>query len=137
MACILLTDMDPPTTSPTALHNGLLPSHEPVPAMEPKEEASVTCLTVHLYHQVKDGNGCGSEGTLSFPAGQYVAEELCVSAAKACGEFQDIRFLICARFSRSSLTKQAGNLSLLFGHLTSLECSAGKLVSAFHSKPDD
>ncbi|CAF93162.1 unnamed protein product, partial [Tetraodon nigroviridis] len=49
-------------------------------------------LRVHLYHQVKDGadrGSKGSEGALSFPAGQYVAEELCVSAAKACGEFQE------------------------------------------------
>lgn len=81
MACILLTDMEPPTTtSPAAPHDDLHPLH-------PKEEKSAACLTVHLYHQVKDGSK-GSEGALSFPAGQYVAEDLCVHAAKACGESQ-------------------------------------------------
>uniref|UniRef100_A0A8D0AQ50 Tyrosine-protein kinase n=1 Tax=Sander lucioperca TaxID=283035 RepID=A0A8D0AQ50_SANLU len=36
-----------------------------------------------------DGGGAGSENgsesTLTFPPGEYVAEELCISAAKACG----------------------------------------------------
>nr|AAO47335.1 tyrosine kinase jak2b [Tetraodon fluviatilis] len=88
MACILLTDMEPPTASPTAAHNAPLPPHDPACSLQPKEEPGATCLRVHLYHQVKDGadrGSKGSEGALSFPAGQYVAEELCVSAAKACG----------------------------------------------------
>lgn len=92
MACFLLTDMDSPTTGPAA-PNSDLPTHELTSTLEPKQDPSVTCLTVHLYHQAKngDGGGCRSEdleSKLTFPAGQYVAEELCVSAAKACGEFQ-------------------------------------------------
>lgn len=94
MACFLLTDMDSPTTGPAAPNSDLLPAHELTSTLEPKQDPSDTCLTVHLYHQAKDGpagSGCRSEdleSTLTFPAGQYVAEELCVSAAKACGEFQ-------------------------------------------------
>ncbi|XP_070707260.1 tyrosine-protein kinase JAK2a [Pempheris klunzingeri] len=80
MACILLTDMEPPTSGPAAHHNGLLP--------DPKQDTSITCLTVHLYHLGKDeggGGASGSESVLTFPPGEYVAEELCISAAKACG----------------------------------------------------
>lgn len=87
MACILLTDMDPPTTT-TATTPTTTPSD---PACS-KKEPSAACLSVHLFHRVRDeaGGGCrGSEGVLSFPPGRFVAEELCVSAAQACGEFQE------------------------------------------------
>lgn len=40
-------------------------------------------LQVHLYHQPGTPN---SSGTLTFSFGEYLAEELCVAAAKACGE---------------------------------------------------
>lgn len=93
MACILLPDMDSATISPTTPHNDVPPAHEPASTLEPKQDPSATCLTVHLYRQAKDSVGGvakGSESTLTFPAGQYVAEELCVDAAKACGEFQDL-----------------------------------------------
>lgn len=92
MACILLTDMEPPVSSPPAPPNHLLPAQDPACTPQPKEELSAACLSVHLYHQGKDGPSCGSKGpesALWFPAGQYVAEELCISAAKACGEFRD------------------------------------------------
>lgn len=82
--------MDQPTLTPATHHNGLLPDPEPTPAAKRDEDA--TCLTVHLYNRVKAGGGCsaeGSESTLTFPAGEYVAEELCISAAKACGRSQD------------------------------------------------
>ncbi|XP_059576021.1 tyrosine-protein kinase JAK3 [Alligator mississippiensis] len=39
-------------------------------------------LQVHLYHQPGTPN---SSGTLTFSFGEYLAEELCVAAAKACG----------------------------------------------------
>nr|AMV91901.1 janus kinase 2a [Acanthogobius hasta] len=52
------------------------------------ESSDATCLTVHLYYagktegdKAKDNKG----SSLSFPAGEYVAEELCIIAAKACG----------------------------------------------------
>ncbi|KAM8743660.1 tyrosine-protein kinase JAK2a isoform 1-T1 [Acanthopagrus schlegelii] len=90
MACIMLTDMEPPTSSPTVHHNGLLPPLDPPTELEPdpKQDVKATCLTVHLYYRGKDGRGdvpSGPESTLTFPPGEYVAEELCISAAKACG----------------------------------------------------
>lgn len=91
MACILLSDMDRPALTPTTQHNGLLPDPDPEPAPA-KQDEGATCLTVHLYNRVKAGGGCGakgSESTLTFPAGEYVAEDLCISAAKACGESWD------------------------------------------------
>nr|XP_046231734.1 tyrosine-protein kinase JAK2a isoform X2 [Scatophagus argus] len=80
--------MDPPTCGPTAHHNGLLPELNPDTRVDPKQAMGATCLTIHLYYVGKDGEGGGangSESTLTFPAGEYVAEELCISAAKACG----------------------------------------------------
>ncbi|KAM9337997.1 tyrosine-protein kinase JAK2-like [Symphorus nematophorus] len=88
MACILLTDMEQATSSPTANHNGLLSDLDPATRPDPKQDMDATCLTVHLYYQGKDGGGGGangSESTLTFPSGEYVAEELCIAAAKACG----------------------------------------------------
>lgn len=81
--------MERPALTPTTHHNGLLPDREPAPS---KQDGDVICLTVHLYNRVKAGGGCGakgSESTLTFPAGEYIAEELCTSAAKACGKSQD------------------------------------------------
>lgn len=89
MACILLRDMDQPTSSPTAPHKDLRLDREPAPEPDSKPDVDAACLTVYLYYQVKDGEGCdakGSESVLTFPSGEYVAEELCISAAKACGE---------------------------------------------------
>ncbi|XP_033503192.1 tyrosine-protein kinase JAK2a [Epinephelus lanceolatus] len=89
MACILLTDMDPPISSPTAHLNGLLPDHNPATGLDPKQDVDATCLIVHLFYLGKDGgeggSENGSESVLTFPPGEYVAEELCISAAKACG----------------------------------------------------
>lgn len=96
MACILLTDMDRPVQ---AHLRGSPPDQEPAQA---KGEEQAACLVVHLYNRVKDGGGggggdggdgggCGakgSEGTLAFPPGEFAAEELCISAARACGELQ-------------------------------------------------
>lgn len=88
MACIVLTDMDPPISGPTAHLDGLLPDLDPAAGLDPKQETDATCLTVHLYNLGKDGGGeNGSE--LQFPPGEYVAEELCINAAKACGESQE------------------------------------------------
>ncbi|TKS84558.1 Tyrosine-protein kinase JAK2 [Collichthys lucidus] len=83
MACILMTDMDPP--SPRADPNGHLPDHDPAAGLNPKLDMDSPCLTVHLYYQGKDGGANGSESVLTFPPGEYIAEELCISAAKACG----------------------------------------------------
>ncbi|XP_034457962.1 tyrosine-protein kinase JAK2a [Hippoglossus hippoglossus] len=88
MACILVTDMDPPTSGPTAQHNGLEPDQDPAMEPNPKQDEDATCLTVHLYYLGKAGGGNGakvSESVLTFPPGDYVVEELCIAAAKACG----------------------------------------------------
>ncbi|KAJ0015407.1 hypothetical protein NQD34_009027 [Periophthalmus magnuspinnatus] len=77
------------TISSPASHVGQVPEVNPVAGLLTKEETSATtCLTVHLYHigkregdKAEDNNG----SKLSFPAGEYAAEELCVIAAKACG----------------------------------------------------
>ncbi|XP_054467869.1 tyrosine-protein kinase JAK2a [Anoplopoma fimbria] len=86
MACILLTDMDPPISGPTANPNGLLPDLNPAAEPDSKQDTDSTCLTVHLYYLGKGGGeDNSSESALTFPAGDYVVEELCISAAKACG----------------------------------------------------
>lgn len=54
-------------------------------SMEPcdgraEKQACGAALQVHLYC-------CRDEAsTLTYPPGEYVAEELCISAAKECGE---------------------------------------------------
>ncbi|XP_054612498.1 tyrosine-protein kinase JAK2a isoform X2 [Dunckerocampus dactyliophorus] len=80
MACILLTNMNPSTSCPAPhLVNGLPPDRSPASAgPDPKQDG--TFLSVHLYHA-----GGGEERVLTFPPGEYVAEELCILAAKACG----------------------------------------------------
>ncbi len=89
MACILLTNMDPPTSSPTTQPNGLPSELGPAIELDPKQDSDATCLTIHLYNLGKDGEGGGADGSesaLTFPPGEYVAEEMCMTAAKACGE---------------------------------------------------
>ncbi|KAI4817145.1 hypothetical protein KUCAC02_009424 [Chaenocephalus aceratus] len=81
--------MDPPISGPTAHLNGHLPELEPAAGLDPKPDTDATCLTVNLYYLGEDGggggSGKGSESALTFPPGEYVAEELCIRAAKACG----------------------------------------------------
>ncbi|XP_067105792.1 tyrosine-protein kinase JAK2a [Osmerus mordax] len=49
------------------------------------KQAEVTCLRVHLYQVSGGGPGASGEDVLTYPPGDYVAEALCVDAAKACG----------------------------------------------------
>lgn len=87
MAFILLTDMDPLSSNPTTLDGG--PHSEPDLSgdHDPKQETETVTLTIHLYHLGKtQGGSSRSEDTLTFPPGEYVAEELCITAAKTCGE---------------------------------------------------
>nr|XP_019938074.1 PREDICTED: tyrosine-protein kinase JAK2-like [Paralichthys olivaceus] len=88
MACIVLTDMELPTSGPTAHGNDLQPDHDPAMGHNPKQDVDAACLTVHLYYQGKAGEGHGakvSKSVLTFPHGDYIVEELCIAAAKACG----------------------------------------------------
>lgn len=87
MACILLTNMAVPASCPSAQHNSLsLPEVDPATGLATKlDTVSTTCLTVHFYHPGNNGSeDSSSQSKLTFPAGEYVAEELCLSAAKAC-----------------------------------------------------
>lgn len=84
--------MNPPASGPTPHHNGLCPDLDAVSGCDPKQDVDITCLTVHLYYLGKDGGEGrlkGSENALTFPPGEYVVEELCITAAKACGESQE------------------------------------------------
>ncbi|XP_028272989.1 tyrosine-protein kinase JAK2a [Parambassis ranga] len=89
MACILLTDMDLPTSSHVTHGNGDLANLDSATGLNPKQDMDTTCLSVHLYYLGKDDGGEGaadcSEKVLTFPPGEYIAEELCITAAKACG----------------------------------------------------
>ncbi|KAM9841323.1 tyrosine-protein kinase JAK2a isoform 2-T2 [Aulostomus maculatus] len=66
---------------------------DPVPdlstASDLKQDMDATCLSIHLFYLGKDGGGegspSGSDSVLTFPPGEYVAEELNIHAAKACG----------------------------------------------------
>ncbi|XP_017266254.1 tyrosine-protein kinase JAK2a isoform X2 [Kryptolebias marmoratus] len=64
------------------------PSCPPSPdtRLDPEEDAKPAFLTIYLYQpgKVQQG-GSFSQNVLTFPPGEYVAEELCISAAKACG----------------------------------------------------
>uniref|UniRef100_A0A672ZIB2 Tyrosine-protein kinase n=1 Tax=Sphaeramia orbicularis TaxID=375764 RepID=A0A672ZIB2_9TELE len=80
--------MDFSASCPSANQNGLPPNPDPATGLDTKDTAA-PCLTVHLYY-----NG-GSQSALTFPPGEYVAEELCISAAKACG----IAPVYCSLFS--------------------------------------
>ncbi|KAJ8286608.1 hypothetical protein GJAV_G00041090 [Gymnothorax javanicus] len=75
MACVTVMNMETPTC-PTLHQNGNLHAS----ASEPKPQATV--LKVHLYD---NGRGAKEPCLLSYPPGEYVAEELCIAAAKECG----------------------------------------------------
>lgn len=131
MACILLTDMDPPTSSPPGQPNGLPPDLYPPTRLDPKQDMNVTCLTVHLYNLGKDGGegeASGSERVLTFPPGEYIAEELCISAAKTCGESQeDFNYNVCPHTPKNIVSFQVEvYLSSSFHkHVFMLKCTSG------------
>ncbi|XP_061148677.1 tyrosine-protein kinase JAK2-like [Syngnathus typhle] len=81
MACFLVRNMNPSGTCPTAHHNGLPPDCTPPSGPEPEQNR--TCLSVQLYYVEKDDGG--EQCVLTYPPGDYVAEELCILAAKTCG----------------------------------------------------
>ncbi|XP_034048012.1 tyrosine-protein kinase JAK2a [Thalassophryne amazonica] len=89
--------MDLPTSCPSDHQSGLLPDLETAAGLNPKQEMDSSSLTVYLYYLGKDevrDVANNSEHVLTYPAGEYVAEELCISAAKACG----IAPLYCSLF---------------------------------------
>lgn len=50
-----------------------------------REWSRAAVLRLHLYHSVRAES---QREFLAYPAGRYVAEELCVAAAEACGEWR-------------------------------------------------
>ncbi|XP_061623049.1 tyrosine-protein kinase JAK2 [Phyllopteryx taeniolatus] len=64
-------------TCPT-VHNGS--AHRECADRNPAATAS-TVLRLHFYHSIQGVSDCKF---LGYPAGDYVAEELCIEAAKAC-----------------------------------------------------
>ncbi|XP_039086739.1 tyrosine-protein kinase JAK2 isoform X2 [Hyaena hyaena] len=74
MACLTMTEMEGTSVSPVH-QNGDIPGNaSSVKDIDP-------LLQVYLYHSLEKADG----EYLKFPTGEYVAEEICVAASKACG----------------------------------------------------
>ncbi|XP_042769635.1 tyrosine-protein kinase JAK2 isoform X2 [Panthera leo] len=74
MACLTMTEMEGVSVSPVH-QNGDIPGNaNSVKQIDP-------LLQVYLYHSLEKADG----EYLNFPTGEYVAEEICVAASKACG----------------------------------------------------
>nr|XP_003472309.1 tyrosine-protein kinase JAK2 [Cavia porcellus] len=74
MACLMMTEMEATSTFPVH-QNGDIPGNtNSVKQVDP-------VLQVYLYHSLGKAEG----DYLKFPTGEYVAEEICVAACKACG----------------------------------------------------
>ncbi|KAJ3604066.1 hypothetical protein NHX12_028807 [Muraenolepis orangiensis] len=76
MACISAMDTASPIRPPVH-HNGA--GHRD--RLEPGPTAPAAALRLHLYHSGPAGEG---GGPLTYPPGHYLAEELCIQAAKIC-----------------------------------------------------
>lgn len=75
MACLTMAEME--GTSVSVHQNGDIPGN----ANSVKQVDPV--LQVYLYHSLEKAEG----DYLKFPTGEYVAEEICVAASKACGKY--------------------------------------------------
>lgn len=73
MGCIAVTTMETPFFPSPAHQNGDVSV----------AKLAMPALHIHIYHQERAGPELSP---LTYPAGQYVAEELCINAAKECGE---------------------------------------------------
>lgn len=69
-----MTEMEATSTSPVHQNGDIPGSANSVKQIEP-------VLQVYLYHSLGQAEG----EYLKFPSGEYVAEEICVAASKACG----------------------------------------------------
>ena len=76
MACVSAMDTASPARPPVHL-NGT--AH----LDGPETTVTAVALRLHLYHRGPPGE---RDGPLTFPPGHYLAEELCIQAAKTCGE---------------------------------------------------
>lgn len=71
--------MDTVTDTCPALHQNGSAHRE-----SPEARASAAVLRIHFYHSAQGAADCSF---LSYPPGNYVAEELCIDGAKACSEY--------------------------------------------------
>ncbi|XP_061117911.1 tyrosine-protein kinase JAK2-like [Conger conger] len=74
MVCVTVITMETPPC-PVPHQNGNVHAGAPGPK-------APTVLKIHLYD---NGRGGKEPAVLSYPPGDYVAEELCIAAAKECG----------------------------------------------------
>uniref|UniRef100_A0A8C0G7T8 Tyrosine-protein kinase n=1 Tax=Chelonoidis abingdonii TaxID=106734 RepID=A0A8C0G7T8_CHEAB len=74
MACLTMTEMEGTATSAVHQNGDILGN-----ANAPKQTEPV--LQVYLYHSPEKTEG----DYLQFPAGEYIAEDICATACKACG----------------------------------------------------
>ncbi|XP_058492299.1 tyrosine-protein kinase JAK2 [Solea solea] len=84
----------------------------------PETRVSASVLRLHLYHSSQEGAECT---VLTYPPGDYVAEELCMEAAAACS----ISPLYCSLFA---LYRQRDALWFSPNHMFQLDQSASEDV---------
>ncbi|KAL0965852.1 hypothetical protein UPYG_G00286590 [Umbra pygmaea] len=114
MACLAVMDMDSPVC-PSSNQNGCV--LDPLPISDAKQElAAPSCLRVHLYIL---GRGDANSTELTFPPGDYVVEELCIDAAKACG-------LSPLYLSLFGLMKESNRMWFPPNHILKLDKSANE-----------
>lgn len=76
MACLTMTNMEGTATSTVHQNGDILGNTSAPKQTEP-------LLQVYLYHSPGKTGG----DYLQFPAGEYIAEEICTVACKACGKY--------------------------------------------------
>ncbi|XP_003782949.1 tyrosine-protein kinase JAK2 isoform X1 [Otolemur garnettii] len=74
MACLTMTEMERASTSSVHQNGDISGNVSSVKQIDP-------VLQVYLYHSLGRAEG----DYLKFPTGEYVAEEICIAASKACG----------------------------------------------------
>ncbi|XP_020325672.1 tyrosine-protein kinase JAK2 isoform X2 [Oncorhynchus kisutch] len=108
-------DMECPVC-PSSNQNGCV--LDPLHVSEPKQVVAPPCLTVHLYHL---GRGGTNSPDLTYPSGNYVAEELCIDAAMACG----LSPMYCSLFG---LMRESDRMWFPPNHILKLDESANEML---------
>ncbi|XP_012992461.1 tyrosine-protein kinase JAK2a [Esox lucius] len=115
MACIAVMDMDSPVCPSSNQNDCVL---DPLPFSDVKQELEVVpnCLRIHLYYLGKGEANCLE---LTYQPGDYVIEELCIDAAKACG----FSPMYCNLFG---LMRESDHMWLPPNHVLNLDKSANE-----------
>lgn len=108
-------DMECPVC-PSSNQNGCV--LDPLHVSEPKQVVAPPCLRVHLYHL---GRGRANSPDLTYPSGNYVAEELCIDAAMACG----LSPMYCSLFG---LMRESDRMWFPPNHILKLDESANEML---------